>query len=280
MAYHHLAAVYDTLMRDAPYDAWLRWLDAQLAADSRLQSEDVTAISGHDRGEGTEEGTDALFAAQSRSTVPLTIIELGCGTGSMTIPLAKRGYRMIGVDVSPEMLAIASEKMRAAKTEVTWVEQDMRQLALEPCDLVISFCDSLSYLLEEADVRQTFHRVYEHLRPGGRFFFDVHSPYQILHGYGENTFTLLDEEISYIWQCVCDPERLEVEHQLCFFLRQPNGLYRRVEEVHQQRAYQPTAMVKWLQEAGFADIVITADFQNKPPHAKSERLFYAARKPR
>jgi SAM-dependent methyltransferase len=221
-----------------------------------------------------------LDAALRRAAAPLTIIELGCGTGSISIPLAKRGYRVIGVDVSPEMLAVAREKMRQARTEVTWVEQDMRQLALAPADVVISFCDSLSYLVEEAEVRQTFRRVYEHLRPGGRFLFDVHSPYQILYGFGENTFTLLDREISYIWQCVCDPLRLEVEHQLCFFLRQPDGLYRRLEEVHQQRAYQPAAMVSWLEEAGFADIVVTADFRHQPPQPQSERLFYAARKPR
>ncbi|UFJ38893.1 class I SAM-dependent methyltransferase [Brevibacillus humidisoli] len=249
MAYHHLASVYDKLMEDAPYDAWVRWLEVELASDPSFPSS-------------------------------LSIIDLGCGTGSIAIPLAKRGHRVIGVDASSEMLAIASEKMRQARVEVAWVEQDMRQLSLSPVDVVISFCDSLSYLLEEDDVQETFRRVYAHLHPGGQFLFDVHSPYKILHGFGENTFTLLDEEINYIWQCVSDPIRLEVEHQLCFFLRQQDGLYRRMEEVHAQRAYQPLSMFKWLREAGFEQIAVTADFRQEPPHEQSERLFYAARKPR
>jgi hypothetical protein len=159
------------------------------------------------------------------------------------------------------------------------VEQDMRELSLPPVDAVISLCDSLSYLTEEEDVRQTFFRVYEHLKPGGTFLFDVHSPFKILHGFGDNTFTLNEDEVSYIWQCFCDPARLEVEHQLTFFLRQANGLYLRVEEVHVQRAYQPIQMIGWLREAGFEDITLTADFHNLPPQETSERLFFAARKP-
>ncbi|MBO8164155.1 MAG: class I SAM-dependent methyltransferase [Brevibacillus sp.] len=252
MAYQHLAAVYDKLMEEAPYQSWLQWLRRHLPAD------------------------------EAREAAPLTIIDLGCGTGNIAIPLAKEGYRVIGVDASADMLAIASEKMRKARVDVTWVEQDIRRLSLDEADAVISFCDSLSYLLEEGDVQETFRRVYRHLRPGGQFLFDVHSPYKILHVFGDNTFTLLDDDqdINYVWQCVCDPLRLEVEHQLCFFLRQSNGLYRRVEEVHTQRAYHPLMMINWLRQAGFVDIVLTADFASQPPGEHSERLFFAARKPR
>lgn len=244
MSYAHMAGVYDRLMADTPYDQWLSWLDR------------VWAVEGQ----------------------PKTVLDLGCGTGSIAIPLSKAGYRVTGVDLSSEMLAIAYEKMRAAQAVVTWLEQDMRQLDAAPVDAVISLCDSLSYLTEEEDVQATFSRVFQHLQPGGTFLFDVHSPYKILHGYGDNTFTLQEEEVTYIWECYCDPLGYQVEHQLTFFLLESNGLYRRVEETHHQRAYQPMLMSKWLHDAGFSEVKLTADFRDQPPRQDSERLFFVAKK--
>ncbi|GED72406.1 methyltransferase [Brevibacillus reuszeri] len=246
MAYAHMAAVYDRLMADTPYDQWLDWVERMWAKGEK----------------------------------PQHVIDLGCGTGTIAIPLAKRGYRVTGVDLSAEMLAIAYDKMRQAQADVSWVEQDMRELELPVADAVISLCDSLSYLTEEADVQETFQRVFAHLAPGGSFLFDVHSPYKMLHIFGDETFTHVEDEVSYIWQCFCDPLRLEVEHQLTFFLLQPNGLYERMEEEHWQRAYQPIQLMRWLTEAGFTDIVITADYTDLPPQESSERLFFSARKPK
>lgn len=246
MAYHHLAYVYDRLMEDTPYEQWLAWLEASVP--------------------------DVI-------NKKLEIIDLGCGTGNIAIPLAKRGHQVTGVDLSAEMLAVAQEKMREHRLEITWTEQDMSQLSAHPADLIVCFCDSLNYLLEESQVAATFHCVFEHLRPGGSFLFDVHSPHYMLETFGNNTFTWLDEDVSYIWNCYLDPQRLEVEHQLTFFLRQPNGLYRRLEEVHWQRAYQPISLVGWLREAGFEEIVITADFRHQPPEEHSQRLFFRARRP-
>jgi len=246
MAYAQMAAVYDRLMADSPYAEWLDWVERNWAKGEK----------------------------------PKQVIDLGCGTGTIAIPLAKRGYRVTGVDLSAEMLAVAYDKMRLAQVDVVWVEQDMRELELPQADAVISLCDSLSYLTEEAGVQETFRRVFAHLADGGSFLFDVHSPHKMLHVFGDETFTYADEEVSYIWQCFCDPLRLEVEHQLTFFIRQPVGLYERVEEEHWQRAYQPVQLIRWLADAGFADIVVTADFTGLPPQETSERLFFAARKPK
>jgi ubiquinone/menaquinone biosynthesis C-methylase UbiE len=246
MAYAHMAAVYDRLMADSPYDDWLNWVER----------------------------------TWEKGEKPRQVIDLGCGTGTIASPLAKRGYRVTGVDLSAEMLAIAYDKMKREQVDVTWVEQDMRELDLPQADAVISLCDSLSYLTEEEDVKETFHRVFSHLAPGGSFLFDVHSPYKMLHVFGDETFTHVEDEVSYIWQCFCDPIRLEVEHQLTFFIKQPGGLYERVEEEHWQRAYQPIQMIRWLSEAGFADIIVTADYTDLPPQEKSERLFFSVRKPK
>lgn len=245
MSYTHMAAVYDRLMADMPYEKWI------------------------------------AFAEQfwARHGQPSSVIDLGCGTGSIAIPLSQKGYRVFGVDLSEEMLAIAYEKMQQVRGQVTWVQQDMCKLSLPQVDSVISFCDSMSYLVEEQDVKETIQRAYDHLRPGGSFLFDVHSPYKILHIFGNHTFTYLEEDVNYVWQCFTDEERLEVEHQLTFFLRQEGRLYKKLEEDHLQRAYQPTQMVSWLREAGFDEITLTADFEHAPPHAQSERLFFSAKRP-
>lgn len=244
MSYVHLAAVYDALMADTPYPQWLEWADAFWQKTKR----------------------------------PRTILDLGCGTGSIAIPLARQGYTVFGLDLSEEMLAIAYEKMQQARVQVTWTRQDMRDFSVQPVDCVLSFCDSSSYLLEEDDVKQMYRHVYDHLEPNGWFLFDVHSPAKILDGYGDNTFTWVEDDLSYIWQCVHDPLLFEVEHQLTFFLKEQNGLYRRLEEVHVQRAYHLTSHLNWLREAGFTDITVTADFTNLPPQAHSERLFFTAHK--
>ncbi len=244
-SYTHLAQVYDFLMQDSPYDRWLEWVG------------DFWREHGQ----------------------PRTVLDLGCGTGNIAIPLAKQGHQVVGIDLSSEMLAMAFEKAQRAQVKVKWLEQDMRTLEAPQADSVISLCDSFSYLTEEEDVQQAFQQVYDHLTPGGYFLFDVHSPYKITHIFGENTFTLLEEDIAYIWNCFCDADRLEVEHQLTFFIKQPNGLFQRLEESHVQRAYQPTQMIQWLREAGFTEIKLTADFANLPPNRESERLFYAARRP-
>lgn len=244
MSYVHLAAVYDTLMADTQYPKWLEWADG--------------------------------FWKQTGQ--PRTILDLGCGTGNIAIPLAKQGYTVYGLDLSSEMLAIAYEKMKQANVHVTWTRQDMREFFVQPVDCVISFCDSTSYLLDESDVKQMYQKVFEHLEQGGWFLFDVHSPSKILDVYADNTFTWVDEDISYIWQCVHDPLLFEVEHQLTFFVKEQGGLYRRLEEVHVQRAYHLASHLHWLREAGFTDVSVTADFTKLPPRTQSERLFFTAKK--
>ncbi|WP_139490415.1 class I SAM-dependent DNA methyltransferase [Brevibacillus dissolubilis] len=245
MSYTHLAAIYDQLMAETPYDTWIAWAEKHWQQHGKPQS----------------------------------IIDLGCGTGNIAIPLAQKGYQVTGVDLSSEMLTAAEAKARAAGVRIHWTEQDMCDLELPVADAIISFLDCISYVTEEEDVKAAFANAFAHLRPGGTFLFDVHSPYKILEFFGNHTFTLLEDGINYVWQCFCDPLRIEVEHQLTFFIQQPNGLYERLEEDHLQRAYQPMLMQKWLKDAGFVDITITADFTDEPPQHTSERLFFTARRP-
>ncbi|CAG7634861.1 class I SAM-dependent DNA methyltransferase [Paenibacillus allorhizosphaerae] len=261
MAYQQFSYLYDRLMEDMPYDDWVR------------------------------------FARQcwDKYGSPRTVVDLGCGTGSTAIPLAKQGYEVIGIDLSEDMLAIADQKAAAeqrrtpflAGGSVQWLQQDMREWDIgRPADAVISFCDCFNYLLEEDDWAQAFKRTYEGLAEGGVFLFDMHTPLQ-LHNYAESQpFLLNEEDIAYIWTSDFDSSRCEIEHALTIFFREGDSetgsddalteRFQRIEEVHVQRAYPIVRVEEMLRRAGFRDISCYADFYWKKPSEDTERAFFLA----
>ncbi|CAM3440183.1 class I SAM-dependent DNA methyltransferase [Marinicrinis lubricantis] len=251
MAYEQFAYVYDRLMEDMPYRKWLEY------------AQGVWNRLGHIQ----------------------TVADLGCGTGNVAIPLGEAGYRVFGVDYSEDMLAVANEKWMSAassssKLHLQWLCQDMRELSLpEPVDSVISFCDSMNYLLEEDDLLQVFRRVHDSLRIGGCFLFDMHAPRQ-LQLYGEcQPFVYNEDDVAYIWLCEYDEELHQVDHDLTFFIqREGSTCFERVEEFHTQRAYPYPVIISLLQQAGFHDIGCSSDFTTRPPHEATSRYFFAALK--
>lgn len=246
MSYQHMAQIYDYLMRDAPYQAWLDYVQRICTTYQHM---------------------------------PKKVLDLACGTGAITIPLAKQGLDVIGVDLSADMLAVAHAKSLDAGVTIQWLEQDMSQLTLlQEVDTILCFCDSLNYLIEEELLKQTFQKVYNHLSEGGLFLFDVHSIYQVEHGYGEHTFTLNEEEIAYIWQCYYNQRDHTVIHELSFFVQETNDRYVRYDEVHMQRAYPLDKLTSYLELVGFEVLEITADFTVEVPKEDSRRWFIAAKK--
>lgn len=253
VSYRKFAYVYDELMEDMPYPDWLRF-------------------------------TRKVW---EKTGVPARVVELGCGTGSITIPLVKAGFQVTGIDLSADMLAVARSKLDNTpqgnqlyrEGSIRWIQQDMSEWELgEPVDAVISFCDCLNYLLEEEQVISTFNRTYQGLRPGGSFIFDVHHPNTFIRYDEDQPFVLDDKSISYIWTCGFDAERCEIEHHLSIFAREEQGgdTYRRFEENQVQRAYDPEWMKLELLKAGFRDVSIYADFELKEAEADASRLFYVA----
>lgn len=262
--YRQFAAVYDRLMEDMPYSEWMS------------------------------------FARRSwdKYGVPKTVVDLGCGTGNMTIPLARSGFSVFAIDISSEMLSVARSKWdeptsrggyRDDPGTIRWLQQDMRDWDLpQPVDAVISFCDCLNYLTESQDVTATFHQTYAGLAPGGLFLFDVHSPRQLERYAEEQPFVYDEKDVAYLWTCDYDPARKEIEHSLTFFIQEEptygNGgggaLYSRFEESHVQRAYDPEWIAGQLSEVGFELLHRCADFTWDKPNEESERLFYVARKPK
>ena len=173
---------------------------------------------------GYEKRADFLEKLFRRSRIPVhTVLDLACGTGSMTWLLAGRGYELIAVDGSQEMLAAAREKSAPAEVPPLFLHQSMPRLHLGmEVDAAISTLDALNYLTRTADLRETLRRVYRWLRPGGLFLFDVNTPYKLRRMDGQ---VYLDEtEDSYcVWRTFYAPGRKICTYQVDLFRLNPNG---------------------------------------------------------
>ncbi len=248
-AYTGFAQVYDLFMDNVPYEEWSRYLIGLL------------------REYGIKDGT---------------VLELGCGTGKMTRLLRREGYDMIGVDSSAEMLELAAEASLTPETEVLYDDilyllQDMRELEL--CGSVraaVSVCDSLNYLLREQDLLETFRRVRQYLEPGGIFIFDMNTLYKYRELLGEATIAENREEGSFIWENYFDAESGINEYDLTLFVRGKDGLYRKYEETHFQRAYELTTVKGLLEKAGFTFAAAYDACTRDPVRTDSERMYVIA----
>ncbi|MGD6818176.1 class I SAM-dependent DNA methyltransferase [Metabacillus sp. 113a] len=249
MIYTGFAGIYDHLMKDVPYRDWADLLD-------RLMKE---------HGNGGKK-----------------IMDMACGTGEITVLLAQKGYMAAGADISEDMLAVAIQKAEANKVEIPFFNQDMREMEghHQSYDAVMMNCDSLNYLLEEEDVRQTLHSAAAMLHAGGLLLFDVHSLYKMEHILQGATFADAGEDVSFIWNCFEGDHPYSADHELSFFIKDPDGRYSRIDEFHQQRAYAPEQLLSWLEAEGFEVLEHFSDFTPGTLLEKSERQFYAAKKNR
>lgn len=242
-AYTGFAQVYDVFMDNVPYE---EWRDRLLEI---LRQENIS---------------DGL------------LLELGCGTGRMTRMLAEVGYDMIGVDASEEMLMLARENS-AEYPEILYLLQDMREFELYGTVRgVISICDSMNYILHEQELLQVFRLVNNYLDPRGVFVFDMNTRYKYEKMLADNTFCENRSEGSFIWENYYDPQTCENEYDLTLFIRQKEGHYRKYEETHVQRAYEPDTIKQLLMEAGLTFVAAT-DEQGGPVTDTTERMYILAR---
>lgn len=212
-------------------------------------------------------------------TDPEFILDLGCGTGTVTSLLAKKGYSMIGVDMSPEMLSIASEKAEKEGLDILYLNQPMEEFELYgSVGAVICLLDSLNYITDEKDIEQTFRLVHNYLDPGGLFIFDINTPYKLKHILAGNTFCGESDNAFYTWENVYDPDYNICEFTLNFFIKDGTG-YCRHNETHYQRAYTFTFLNNLLKKCGFEVLDRFDDLSFTPAGKTSEKVFFIARKP-
>ena len=242
-AYGEFARVYDLFMSDVDYESWEKYITGLL------------------RDNGISEGL---------------VLELGCGTGSLTTLLSEAGYDMIGVDNSPQMLQEAMEKK--GKQDILYLLQDMREFELYgTVRAVVSVCDSLNYIIEEEELLQVFRLVNNYLDPGGLFVFDLNTVYKYEVLLGEKTIAEDREEGSFIWENTFDEEERINEYDLTLFVREEGELFKRYQETHFQRAYTLEEVKRAIAGAGMEFVAAYDAFTRQPPREDSERIYVIAR---
>ena len=243
-AYHNLAASYDRLTNDVDYRGIVAFYDAI------LQKENVR---------------------------PRSAIDLACGTGSVALLLAQQYDRVIGVDMSEEMLTVAQQRAYEQEKRPLFICQMLQQLRLPVAvDLAVCALDGLDYILDPADCKEAIARVYRALNPGGIFIFDVNTP-EKLRAMDGQVFLDEDDDIYCVWRGEFDEASNICSYGMDLFQRQGNAWYRSFEE-HREYAYTVEQLTEYLKSAGFTHIRVYADGKLEAPGAGEQRIYFSARK--
>lgn len=246
-SYNVLAGCYDTLTYDVEYTAWADYLQRQF----------------HRRGLPGN-----------------TVLDLACGTGSLTWALAQRGYEMIGVDQSSEMLSQATQKNPGGVAiPPIFLCQSMEKLDLYgTIDACVCCLDSVNYVTNPKKLAQAFGRVHLFLMPGGLFIFDINTVEKLSALDGQ---VFLDEtqDAYCVWRTEFSRRSGICSYFMDIFQRdETTQLWSRGEELHKQRAYTVEQLTGFLQQAGFHDIQIYGNLKLRPPVPGEDRIFFVARK--
>lgn len=250
-AYTGFAQVYDLFMDNVPYEAWSNYVEELLAE------------------EGIRNGI---------------LLDLGCGTGKMTRIMAEKGFDMIGIDNSMEMLDMAREYEydREEDSGILYLLQDMREFELYgTVRAVYSACDCLNYIMEEEELLTVFRLVNNYLDPKGLFIFDMNTPYKYEHLLAENTIAENREEGSFIWENYYDKEEQVNEYDLTLFIKESEDdkeeRFLRFTETHFQRCYSLECVKQLLQEAGMELVAVYDAYTKNPLREDSEKMTVIAR---
>lgn len=241
--YEGFAEVYDTFMQDTPYDEWTSYIER---------------IWEH-------------FGLK-----PKLVCDLACGTGSITTRLAKRGYDMIGIDLSSAMLTKAREK---SPEGVLYLNQDMREFELfGTVDSIVCICDSINYITEKEDLLQVFKLVNNYLDPKGLFIFDLNTIHKFRNILADNCFCETTESSAYTWENYYDEAERINEFYTNFFVADPeSGMYHRYEEYHYEKGYTIEEITSLIEQSGLEFLGVYDELTLTPPSEDSSRIYFVAR---
>lgn len=240
-SYTALSSVYDKLMYDVDYDSWADYIISLLPEGCRK------------------------------------IGETACGTGSITLRLAAKGYKLTASDISQDMLNTAAANARANGLKPTFIRQDMTQLDLPLQHAVICCCDGVNYLTKDEQLLSFFKRAYACLKEGGRLLFDISSSYKLRNILSGNLFFDDSDDITYFWQNSRMQEDNLINMTLTIFKRS-GELYSREDEAHTQRAYSTDEILLFLKKAGFGEAHAYSFLTTNPSTNKDERIQFIAQK--
>ena len=243
-AYRNLAASYDRLTNDVDYEATVQFYM------EILRREGVT---------------------------PRTVVDLACGTGSVTAILARMGYPVLGVDMSEEMLTEAAAKAMELDPMPRFVCQKLQELYLpRAVDMAVCALDSLDYITEPEDCKEAIRRIYKALNPGGIFIFDVNTP-EKLRAMDGQVFLDEDDDVYCVWRGEFDDDTNICTYWMDLFQRQGKTWVRSYEE-HREYAYSEQQLRSYLKAAGFTHIEVYADRRFEAPAVGEQRIYLKARK--
>lgn len=257
-SYQDFAYVYDEFMDATPYEEWCDLLSG--------------LIEKYGVSKPCRDAEDVLDSERN------LVLDLGCGTGTLTELLYQKGYDCIGVDNSESMLEIAMEKRAQSGSEILYLLQDMRELELySTVGTVISVCDSVNYILEENELRDVFSLVNNYLYPGGIFIFDFNTAYKYREVIGDTTIAENREDCSFIWENYYDEESGLNEYDVTIFVREEEDTFRRFTETHVQRGYTVGQMCTLVEQAGMKIVEVLDADTRMPVTEVSERVYIVAR---
>lgn len=245
--YNGFAKLYDIFMEDIPYKKWASYIEKTLCSHNVPQ--------------------DAL------------LLDLACGTGTMSFLMAQKGYDMIGVDVSEDMLSEAYEKMYQQNKRVLFLNQNILNLDLYgTVDAAYCTCDALNYLLTEEEFIKALSNVALFLNPKGIFIFDLKTDNKY-RKMGNGTYNDIVDGASYIWKNHYDTDTYINEYHIQFFTKSNTDTNKSFEEVHRQRSYSICEVQAFVKEAGFEMVSVQDNYTDNPANEESERVTYVISKP-
>ena len=246
MIYDLLAPFYDAINADIDYSIWADFIEQ-------------------------------IFGKECK-TKPELVLDLGCGTGKMTLELARRGYDMTGVDYSPEMLDIARSAAEEEGHDILWLCQDMREFELYgTVDAAVCCLDCINHLEDIDDLKSCLSLVHNYLIPDGIFVFDVNGKYKFENIYADNTFTMEEDGGFCIWENYYDEENRICDFYITLFKECKDGRYERYEETQSERMFTLSELTEVLEKCNMELLGAYGDIDFTPGSDESERIYIVAK---
>ena len=241
-----LAPHYDELMQIVPYDAW---------ADYVLL---LFQIAQHD---------------------PIKLLDGACGTGNLSFELARSDISVVGVDIAPAMIEIAQNKALSFPHPIRFLEADLTDFDLnETFDCATCLYDSLNYILDPQKLRAAFAGFARHVERGGVLVFDMNTPLALTADLFTQRSFDPRKPLQYDWHAAYDAQTKITEVAMSFTRTDSNGTQQKWSETHRERAYELEEVEAMLTATGWETLKIYDAYTINPPHQKSERWFWMARR--
>ena len=249
MIYDLIAPIYDKVNGDVDYSSWADFIEK-------------------------------IIKKEYKNGTPELVLDLGCGTGRMTLELAKRGYDMTGIDYSVEMLDIARQtaEREGLGDKILWLCQDITEFELYgTVDLTVSCLDTINHLTSVTDLAKCFSLVHNYLVPDGLFIFDVNGKHKFEHTYANEAYVIEDDTGFCVWQNFYNEKSRLCDFYITLFEEGTDGTYDRYDEQQRERMYTLRSLKKQLKENGFEFVGAYSDFDFSEGSDENDRIYLVAR---